>query len=173
MNNKNKKYLKLIAIFYIIQNIRNIQNYWIIAMKKRWVESLENLEKANAALREVANLYLEGGHNQVMLNIIRDSLIQRFEFTVELVHKTFNFYAKDQGGSHEEFAKQRVRKAAKAGLIDDTQAWIDMINSRNDTSHNYDQKSAEEIAESIGKNYVALLNEAVTKLQNKRAENHD
>ncbi|AKP74887.1 nucleotidyltransferase substrate binding protein, family (plasmid) [Piscirickettsia salmonis] len=142
-------------------------------MTKRWVKSLESLEKATSALKEVADFYLEGGHNQMMLNIIRDSLIQRFEFTVELAHKTFNFYAKDQGGSHEEFAKQRVRKAAKAGLIENSQAWIDMINSRNDTSHNYDQKSAEEIAKSIVKNYVALLNEAVTKLQNKRAESHD
>ncbi|OAJ33236.1 HI0074 family nucleotidyltransferase substrate-binding subunit [Piscirickettsia salmonis] len=142
-------------------------------MTKRWIESLENLEKANAALKEVADLYLEDGHNQIMLNIIRDSLIQRFEFTVELAHKTFNFYAKDQGGSHEEFAKQRVRKAAKAGLIENTQAWVDMINSRNDTSHNYDQKSAEEIVESIVKNYAALLNEALIKLQNKRAESHD
>ena len=41
-----------------------------------------NLKKAYSKLKEVSDIY--DGNN----DIIRDSLIQRFEFTYELTHKT-------------------------------------------------------------------------------------
>ena len=50
-----------------------------------------NLKKAYLRLKEVSDLY--DGSN----DIIRDSLIQRFEFTYELTHKTLKEFMKYLG----------------------------------------------------------------------------
>lgn len=58
----------------MIYNINKSKN-------EQWGELL-NLKKASLRLKEVSDMY-DGEKD-----IIRDSLIQRFEFTYELIHKT-------------------------------------------------------------------------------------
>ena len=75
-----------------------------------------NLKKAYLRLKEVSDLY--DGSN----DIIRDSLIQRFEFTYELTHKTLKEFMKYLGVTLENsFPRTIYKKAYVNNLISDDQ----------------------------------------------------
>jgi nucleotidyltransferase substrate binding protein (TIGR01987 family) len=50
--------------------------------------------------------------------------------------------------------KDATREAFAAGLIDNGDAWMQMIESRNATTHTYDEKTADAIAQAILSRYV-------------------
>ena len=84
-----------------------------------------NLKKAYQRLVEVANLY--DGKNE----IIRDSLIQRFEFTYELTHKTLQEFFKYSGITMENsFPRMIYKKAYANHLIDNDKIWINLRTRR-------------------------------------------
>lgn len=91
--------------------------------------------------------------------LYRDGLIQRFEFTFELAWKSLKEYMEDQGAdlSGIAFSKQVFRTAYAAGLIHDQQVWLDMLASRNVTSHVYDDAQAAQVAADICGRYIAPL----------------
>lgn len=78
----------------------------------------------------------------------RDSVIQRFEFTYELVWKTLKrilaFKGLDITNPRDVF-----REAAKQKLITDPTIWFEFINKRNLTVHTYNPDVAEDIYESL------------------------
>ena len=51
-------------------------------------------------------------------------------------------------------SKVATREAFATGLIEDGEAWMAMIESRNQTSHSYNKDLADEIAASILTRYV-------------------
>ena len=75
--------------------------------------------------------------------IIRDGVIQRFEFTCELAWKTTREFLLDQGFTELNSPKATMRKAFSYGLIDDEQAWIALLNARNQTLQIYDDATAQ------------------------------
>lgn len=75
---------------------------------------------------------------------IRDSAIQRFEFTYELAWKTIKRFLAYQG-LEVRSPREAIRGAFEQGLIPDDPAWLAMIELRNLTSHTYDEKVAERI----------------------------
>ena len=79
-------------------------------------------------------------------DIVRDSAIQRFEFTFELAWKTLKVYLEEKKGAHDlYFPKDTFRSAFQAGLINDDPGWLEMVDTRNKTSHLYNEKMADEI----------------------------
>jgi nucleotidyltransferase substrate binding protein (TIGR01987 family) len=50
-------------------------------------------------------------------------------------------------------SKDTTREAFKRGLIEDGETWMDMIKSRNLTSHVYDHETARAIADAISQRY--------------------
>ena len=90
--------------------------------------------------------------------VIRDGVIQRFEFTFELAWKSLREYMEDQGASMDAvFSKQVFKAAYAAGLIDNPQVWLDMLASRNITSHVYDDAQAAQVVNAIRDHYIAPL----------------
>jgi nucleotidyltransferase substrate binding protein (TIGR01987 family) len=75
---------------------------------------------------------------------IRDSAIQRFEFTFELGWKVLKRYLSVKG-IEARSPRDALRGAFEQGLIDDDPAWLAMIELRNLTSHTYDERIAERI----------------------------
>jgi len=75
---------------------------------------------------------------------IRDSAIQRFEFTYELAWKVLRRYLAYQGVEARS-PRDAIRGTFEQGLIPDDPAWFAMIELRNLTSHTYDEKIAERI----------------------------
>lgn len=98
---------------------------------------LDELKRAIRRLREALDLPKS--------DIIRDSVIQRFEFTVELSWKALQRYLKASGISESLTPKNTFREAAKLGLVSDPEAWIRFIDARNLSSHTYKESLAEEV----------------------------
>ena len=85
---------------------------------------------------------------------LRDGLIQRFEFTYELSHRTLRRFIRQTAASPEEVDRMAfqdlIRTANQQGLLlGDWPAWHRYRDSRAKTSHAYHAKTAQEVAESI------------------------
>ena len=98
---------------------------------------LSNLEKALNSLQTA----LEQEKNE----FLRDSVIQRFEYSYELNWKTLKKYLKEFYGVDEGNVKELYRIAAKHSLIDNLDNWFRYHQARNITSHSYNEDNAEEV----------------------------
>lgn len=76
--------------------------------------------------------------------LLQEGLIQRFGYTHELVWKVMKDYAEYQGYTDIRGSRDAIRKALQIGLIEDKR-WMETIEDRNLTSHNYDDDVASEI----------------------------
>lgn len=120
----------------------------------KYKTKVENFCLAAQRLNE-ANLAFESEPDN---ELYRDALIQRFEFTFELGWKSMKEYLEDQGLSVTiTFPKQVLKEAYRYQMIDDEQIWCDMLSSRNQTSHIYDEYAAQRIAKAISQDYVSVL----------------
>ncbi|GAA5336937.1 nucleotidyltransferase substrate binding protein [Thermus antranikianii] len=75
---------------------------------------------------------------------LRDSAIQRFEFTFELAWKVLKEYLELQG-LEARSPKAAIRGAFQVGLLPEDPGWLEMLELRNLTSHTYDEALAERI----------------------------
>ena len=64
-----------------------------------------------------------------------------------------------------QFPKQVLREAYAAELIDDESVWLDMLNARNQTSHIYDDATAQEIYSQIESEFVSLFDKLIEQLK--------
>lgn len=111
----------------------------------RWEQRLESYHKALSRLAEIVN----ASKLRALNDFERDGLVQRFEFTHELSWKLMKAYAEYQGYDGIGGSRDATRKAFEMNLIPDGQIWMDMIKSRNDISHNYDDEIATDIVDNI------------------------
>jgi len=90
----------------------------------------------------------------------RESMIQRFEFCVDLFWKYIKRYIEQEMKKSIEFNSPRtvVREACRIKLIseEDSQKIMQMIDARNMTSHIYKEEIAGQISESVP-NYYKLM----------------
>jgi nucleotidyltransferase substrate binding protein (TIGR01987 family) len=85
---------------------------------------------------------------------VRDGLIQRFEFTYELAHKTLRRWLQRSSASPEEVANMAFADLVRTGnvhglLRGDWPAWRHYRELRSKTSHTYDEAVALEVVECI------------------------
>jgi nucleotidyltransferase substrate binding protein (TIGR01987 family) len=95
------------------------------------------------------NRALDRLHEVVALDetdIIRDSLIQRFEFTYELAWKCMFYWMRDQGEKVTEMQKPIIAAAFRCELIVDPKLWEDIKDERDETSHTYNEDKAVEVS---------------------------
>jgi len=88
--------------------------------------------------------------------LLREGLIQRFEYTHELAWNVMKDYAEYQGYTDVRGSRSAIRMGFEMNLITD-KAWMETIGDRNLTSHNYDEETAEVIYESIVNIYHPLF----------------
>ena len=84
---------------------------------------------------------LKNALDQEKNEYIRDSVIQRFEFTVELAWKV----SKKVMGTTTTAPKQVVREMAQNNLIDSVELWLEAIDQRNLSAHTYNEELAEKV----------------------------
>lgn len=121
----------------------------------RWHQRLSNYQKALTQLNNGIKTFSERKLN----DLERQGLIQSFEFTHELawnVMKDFFYY---QGNFEIRGSRDATREAMKFGLIGNGERWMDMIISRNKTTHTYNEETAKKIVEAISDRYVELFND--------------
>lgn len=92
-------------------------------------DSLSNLGKALGNLEEALKLPKEQ-------DLVVEGTIQRFEYVIELMWKTFK-RALEYEGIRPKTPRESVKEAFKIGWLDDENAWHDMLDSQNTTSHAY------------------------------------
>ena len=126
----------------------------------RWEQRLDSYHKALARLAETVGASKKRALNECE----RDGLVQRFEFAPGLSWKLMKAYAEYQGFDGIGGSRDATRKAFEMSLISDGQSWMDMIKSRNETSHNYDGSMADDVVDSIINRFYPLLAEFYQKM---------
>ena len=88
---------------------------------------------------------LERAIQQPINEFSRDSVIQRFEYTFELCWKYLQRVLEADRPSEDPSIKGILREAAKQNLIQDLDLWFKFHESRNLTSHTYNENTAQEV----------------------------
>ena len=121
-------------------------------------DSLEKLILAQRSLDEAISLPIKNKRDMA-------GIIKNFEFVFELSWKTLKRLLEVLG--HEALsARDTFKIAYKTGLIENGNLWLEIIDSRNLTSHTYDEKIAKLLVEKIKTKYAEeflLLTKTVTK----------
>jgi len=127
----------------------------------RWIQRLDNFKNAISQLKDAVEL----SKKRSLTPLEEQGLIQAFEFTHELAWKTLKDFLQDRGVFELFGSKDVTREAFKAGLIENGEAFMQMIESRNLTSHTYNKSQATMIVNSILSSYFIELMKLVQKLE--------
>lgn len=120
----------------------------------RWLQRFSNylkaflkLEEAVVKIKEEYPMKEDGSilNDSFLDDIIKEGLIQRFEYTHELAWNVMKDFLENAGNTNIYGSKDATREAFAAGLITDGEVWMDMIKSRNKTSHTYNEETADDI----------------------------
>jgi nucleotidyltransferase substrate binding protein (TIGR01987 family) len=125
----------------------------------RWQQRFSNFVKALSKLSQAVE-YIKVNFEkdteelgEVLDELIKQGLIQSFEYTHELAWNVLKDYANYQGNSTIGGSRDATREGFQLQLITDGKIWMDMIASRNKTSHTYHQETANEIYDKIINEY--------------------
>lgn len=127
--------------------------------EERFAERRDEVANAVARLNEAVALPAS--------DIVRDAVLQRFEFSFELVWKTLKLFLERQG--HEcGGPRPTIKKAFSEGIIptaEEADIWLQMLEERNLTSHAYDEAVALGIYHNVARSYAPLLTEMSARIR--------
>lgn len=104
---------------------------------EKFYQHLEDFKRALSRLREVLALPLN--------DVVRDSAIQRFEFTMDIAWKTLKVFLFAMHGITVKSPKEAFRQAYKTGIIPYDEFWMELIDMRNTTAHAYNEQYAQTV----------------------------
>ncbi len=116
----------------------------------RWMQRFDNFKRAFARLADAA----AQAKQRKLSELEEQGLIQAFEFTHELAWNTFKDFLEARGTVKIYGSRDTTREAFAADLIVNGEAWMKMIEHRNETSHTYNEAIANAIVEAILTRYV-------------------
>ncbi len=119
----------------------------------RWQQRYANYKKALRQLQSAVEL----SKHRELSQLEKQGMIQAFEFTHELAWNVLKDYLQDQGTQDINGSKDATREAFKVELIADGESWMAMIQSRNASTHTYNEHTAEELVEAIVERYYPLF----------------
>ncbi len=131
----------------------------------RWFQRLSHYNKALMQLEEAVMLRNERN----LSNLEVQGLIQAFEFTHELAWNVMKDFFDYQGNTEIRGSRDATREAFQYGLIENGTVWMEMIRSRNQSSHTYNQDTAEDILLKVCEKYFALFKTFNDKMQQIKA----
>ncbi len=109
---------------------------------------VHNFEKALNRLKQAVEIAQD--------ELDKDGVIQRFEFTIELLWKTLKAIL-EYNGRECSTPRNCIKEAFKADIISDDDMILDMMEDRNLSSHVYDEKTSDEIFRRIKDVYLGYL----------------
>lgn len=117
----------------------------------RWQQRFNNYKKALSQLQK----FIDKGE---LNELETQGLIKAFEYTFELAWNVIKDYYEYQGGAEKiQGSRDAFRIAYQRELISEGETWLEMVESRIETSHTYDEETAEEIKEAVIENYYDLF----------------
>lgn len=132
----------------------------------RWQQRLDNYTRALGQLRSAVALSGE----RSLSELEQQGMIQAFEFTHELAWNVMKDYFFYQGASQITGSRDATRQAFSTGLILDGEGWMEMIQSRNQSSHTYNRATAVALVERITQNYARLFDAFREKMESLRSD---
>ena len=111
----------------------------------RWVQRLSHFEQALSQLKRAVEL----AGSRELSDLEQQGTIQSFEYTHELAWNTMKDFLEGQGVKELYGSKDSSREAFKKGLIENGDIWMDMIKSRNLSSHTYNKDVASQIFNAV------------------------
>jgi len=133
----------------------------------RWHQRLQSFGKAFAQLNEAATLAEE----RELSALEEQGLIQAFEFTHELAWKTLKDFLEAHGVTKKLYgSKDATREAFAQGLLSAGEVWMEMIESRNETSHTYNKETADKITEAVLSQFVPEFKKLLVTLNKLKEE---
>jgi nucleotidyltransferase substrate binding protein (TIGR01987 family) len=140
----------------------NKLNYKVQNTKK----ALISLDKAYVFFSKTIDSITLLEKNEIK-EMARDSVIQRFEFSSELIWKALcDFIQNHHGFASATSPKNIYRYALKAKILseDETNLAIDMVESRNEIAHTYKEVYANKLLEKIPA-YIKLMKTILKKIE--------
>lgn len=134
------------------------------------MQRFSNYRKALSKLEE-AVATIGCNRDPKAADLLKEGLIQRFEFSQELAWKVMKDYLEYQGETNISGSRDAFRKSLAAGIIS-SPIWLDTIRTRNITSHTYDNEITDEVYETILTAYLPIM-KAFESLMLKFAQNDD
>lgn len=98
---------------------------------------------------------------------IRDSVIQRFEFTFELSWRSMQKFLEADRPLADASTRNILREAHAQGLIPAVEPWFEFQKFRNMTSHVYSEKVSKEIYEKV-KSFPPFCQALISTLEKKQ-----
>lgn len=120
--------------------------------KIRWKDRFQNYQLAIENINEAYECIQENGLNKIYIM----ALVQAFEMVFELAWKTIKDYLEYEG-IKVDTPRETLKTAFLRNIITDGQTWIDMLETRNKTSHTYNEEFAKYIANAIINEYMPLF----------------
>ena len=118
---------------------------------------MSNYNKAVARLQDAAAITsANNGFGKETDDLLKEGLIQRFEYTQELAWKVMKDYEEYQGYTDIQDSRDAIRKALQMGIIN-SPAWMNTIYSRNLTSHCYDEEEFNTVLQQITVDYLPIF----------------
>lgn len=127
----------------------------------RWKQRFDNFKNAFSVFEQAVLLTKE----RSLSELEKQGLIQSFEFTHELAWNVLKDYLEYQGISNLIGSRDVSREAFQKNLVTQGEVWMEMLKSRNLTSHTYNKKVADEIVLRIVQRYYACFLELRVKMQ--------
>lgn len=115
----------------------------------RWVQRFDNFKRSLKQLEMAFALMEERELNELE----QQGVIQAFEYNYELAWNTIKDFYQHQGVADIQGSRDAFRLAAKRGLLDNGEVWMDMIKKRQLTVHTYNRETSEEILNAIIDDY--------------------
>ena len=125
----------------------------------RWLQRFQNYQKAFAQLTQAVDL----SRQRALSKLEQQGLIQGFEYTHELAWNTLKDFLEARGAAAIFGSRDTTRAAFTAGLIDQGEVWMQMIQSRNQSTHTYNEEMMTQIVTAVIQTYMVEF----TKLQSK------
>lgn len=138
-------------------------------MDIRWHQRFDNYRKALSQLNEAIEIM----NSKQLSNLEKQGVIQSFEYTHELAWKTLKDFLLSRGTVDLFGSRDVVRESFQLGLIENGEIWMEMIKSRNLTSHTYNEATADEIITLIHDHYFSefvLLQDKLLSQQEKESD---
>lgn len=127
----------------------------------RWQQRLANYSRALGQLTRAVEL----AQQRPLSELEQQGLIQAFEFVFELAWSLMKDYFFYQGDPAISGSRDAIRTAFKRGLIEEGEGWMEMIKSRNQTSHTYNESVAREIVSRVLGLYHGLFRRFEERMQ--------
>ena len=116
----------------------------------RWEQRFSNFSKALSQLKK----FIDKGD---LSDLEEQGLIKAFEYTFELAWNVIKDYYEYQGESGIQGSRDAFRLAFNRGLTGRGEEWMEMVKSRIESTHTYNEETARKISDAIINTYYDLF----------------